>query len=698
MANFLLEIGVEEIPDWMIPPALAELHKRFADAFAAFGGSSITTDATPRRLVLQAKDLIGQAPDVETLVQGPYLSAGEKAAEGFAKKQNTTIDKLSKMTDAKGERYISNQLVKGQVAVHALAEKLPGVITSIPFPKTMYWTGKGGVKFIRPIRWIVALLDDQIIPFEIAGVKSGNITRGHRILGSKGPLLVGINTYAQALRANFVIVSADERKARIEKALGPDVQKDEALLKTLVYLTEFPTPIRGSFDKSYLELPKEILSTVMRHHQRYFSVLNADGSLAPEFVAVTNTDGDPDGLIRQGNEKVLKARFNDARFFWETDQKIPLRDRVEMLKSVTFQKDLGSYYDKTLRVQKLGSLIAETIRSAGSAARPGIIFKAALLCKTDLTTELVKEFTELQGIIGGLYARAQELDPILPASTVEAIADAIYDHYKPESMDDSIPRSVEGGVLAIADKADSIAGMFALGLQPTGSKDPFALRRAANGIVKIIAEQKLPLPISKLFADARVEYTGSEAERRFKHDFDFGDAVGKFMRERLEFYLRDARGFAYDVVNAVLAAGSDDVVDAIVRAEAVSDVRGSEDFASISVAFKRIKNILRQARETKKSIAEQLDPAALADEAEKHLATAIPGTALAVRQLREEKKYASALAQVSRLRQPVDAFFDKVMVMVDDERVRANRLALLRDLLSEFSTIADFSEIVTEGK
>ena len=256
----------------------------------------------------------------------------------------------------------------------------------------------------------------------------------------------------------------------------------------------------------------------------------------------------------------------------------------------------------------------------------------------------------------------------------------------------------KAALLAIADKADSIAGMFALGLQPTGSKDPFALRRAANGIVKIIAEHKLPLAISKLFADARAEYTGSDAERRFDPKVNFDDSIAGFMRERLEFYLRDVRGFAYDVVNAVLAADSDDVVDAIARAEAVTEVRGSEDFASISIAFKRIKNILRQARETNKAIAEELDTPALAEEVEKQLATAIPETASAVRKLREEKDYAAALTHISRLRQPVDTFFDKVMVMVDEERVRANRLALLRDLLSEFSTIADFSEIVTEGK
>ncbi len=415
--------------------------------------------------------------------------------------------------------------------------------------------------------------------------------------------------YSEKLAGGSVLVSAAEREQRIRKALdaatrtisGARWREDKSLLDTVVNLTEFPSVVLGSFDPEFLTLPDEVLVTVMRDHQKYFALEDADGKLLPHFLAVLNTDGDPDGLIRHGNERVLRARFNDARFFWETDQKIPLRQRVDMLKAVTFQKDLGSYFDKTRRVQKLASLVAEAIRNAGVTVRSGVVYKAALLAKTDLTTELVKEFTELQGIVGGLYAKVQQLDPILPAATAEAIGDAIYDQYKPESMDDRVPRTLEGAILAIADKADSIAGMFALGLQPTGSKDPFALRRAANGIVKIIAEHKLPLPVSKLFSDARIQYIGSDAEGRFSKDVNFDEAVASFMRERLEFYLRDVRGFAYDVVNAVLAAGSDDVVDAIARAEAVSKIRGSEDFASISVAFKRIKNILRQAKETNKA-------------------------------------------------------------------------------------------------
>jgi glycyl-tRNA synthetase beta chain len=457
-------------------------------------------------------------------------------------------------------------------------------------------------------------------------------------------------------------------------------------------------PILGSFDPQFLELPEEVLITVMRHHQRYFSVQDADGKLAPAFVAVMNIASDPEGFVRRGNERVLRARFNDARFFWETDQKIPLRQRVEMLKAVTFQKDLGSYFDKTMRMQKLGSLISEAIRNVGTPVRSGVVFKAALLAKTDLTTELVKEFTELQGIVGGLYAKVQQLDPILPAATAEAIGDAIYDQYKPESMDDSVPRSVEGAVLAIADKADSIAGMFALGLQPTSSKDPFALRRAANGIVRIIAEHKLPISIAKLFADARAEYRGSEAERRFKHDFAFGDAVGNFMRERLEFYLRDARGFAYDVVNAVLAAGIQDVVDVVARAQAVTEVRGLPDFESVAAAFKRINNILKQAKE--KGIARAGTFEILPDtpDEEINLANRIQEVLIEYRRAATDMDYPNALIHLSRLRPDIDLFFDRVMVMVDDDRVRANRLSLLQIALHEFSNIADFSEIVTEGK
>jgi glycyl-tRNA synthetase beta chain len=715
MSDFLLEIGIEEIPARMIDSAREELAKRVGDLLQRerLGQSpAIQAYSTPRRLAVLASGVASSQPDISEQVTGPSLKVAYKdgaptpAAEAFAKKVSVPVSALEKITTPKGEYLAATVQKKGRPATEILAEALPKEISGIYWAKNMYWRGKSAERFVRPVRWLVTLLDGEVVPLEFAGIRASGTSEGHRIL-SDGPLAIRMPAnYVATLADGSVIASSAEREQIIRKALdaaartipGARWREDKSLLDTVVNLTEFPSAVLGSFDPEFLALADEVLVTVMRDHQKYFALEDGNGKLLPHFLAVLNTSGDPDGLIRHGNERVLRARFNDARFFWDTDQKIPLRDRVEMLKSVTFQKDLGSYFEKTLRVQRLGSLISETIRSAGGTVRPGIVFKAGLLCKTDLTTELVKEFTELQGIIGGLYARVQELDPIMPEANHEAIADAIYDHYRPESMDDDVPRSIEGGVLAIADKADSIAGMFALGLQPTGSKDPFALRRAANGIVKIIAEHNLPLPISKLFSDARAEYAGSHAERRFDPEVNFTESIRKFMDERLEFYLKDVRGFAYDVVKAVLAADSDDVVDAIARAEAVSEVRGSEDFASISIAFKRIKNILRQARETNKAIAEQLDPSALTEDSEKELAAKIPETAAAVRRLREEKNYAGALAQISRLRQPVDAFFDKVMVMVEDERVRANRLALLRDLLSEFSTIADFSEIVTEGK
>ncbi len=422
------------------------------------------------------------------------------------------------------------------------------------------------------------------------------------------------------------------------------------------------------------------------------------GKLAPHFLAVLNTDSDPQGLIRHGNERVLRARFNDARFFWQTDQKKSLLERLESLKHVTFQKDLGSYFDKTQRVQRLCSWLSEILKQSGVAVRPGVIHKAACLSKTDLTTELVKEFTELQGIVGGLYARAQQLDESLPEATRFAIADAIYDHYKPESTDDDVPRSMEGAVLSIGDKADTIAGMFALGLVPSGSKDPFALRRQANAIVKVIAEKKLPLRLGELMRDARAGYQRSEAEKKFVDDAKFAESVATFFRERLEFYLKDVCGYAYDVVKAVLGADAEDVVDALQRAEAVKQVLHLPEFQAIGAACKRMRNILEAGGGEGNCAGRGIRDLPDSAQEEKNLAAYVEVNGPKVEVLRKKKEYSEALTLLSTAREPVDAFFDKVMVMVEDAKLRANRLALLRTLLKEFSTIADFSEIVTEGK
>ena len=714
MPDFLLEIGCEEIPARMIDAGSQELEKRVNDLLRRerlVPAQTIIHLDTPRRLAILAPGIPAAQPEITEKVPGPSVSVSFKdgqptpAAQAFAKKAGIDISRLERVTTPKGEYLAATVRKKGRAASEILAAFLPKEIASIYWPKNMYWR-KPNERFVRPVRWLVAMLDDEVIPLEFGGILAGHQTRGHRILANSEVSIPRAGApYIQALERAKVL-GRDAREQQIRKGLdaarraiaGARWREDRVLLDTVVNLTEFPSVILGNFDGEFLELPEEVLVTVMRDHQKYFAVEDANGKLAPHFLAVLNTDGDPESIIRHGHERVLRARFNDARFFWQTDQKIPLRERVQLLKHVTFQKDLGSYYEKTLRVQRLCSWLSEIVRQSGIAVRPGVVHKAACLAKADLTTELVKEFTELQGIVGGLYARVQQLDPDMPESTRLAIADAIYDQYKPESVEDSVPRTIEGAVLSIGDKADSISGMFSLGLQPTGSRDPFALRRQANGIVKIIAEHKLPLGLGQLFTDAREAYRGSEAEKKFSGKVDYDRSLREFFRERLEFYLREVRGFAYDVVKAVLASDADDVVDAIARAEAVTEARPSQDFESISIAFKRIKNILRQAREAGKKIDDGIDPSAFQEQAERDLASAIPKTAQKVESLRRTRKYEQALIEISKLRPGVDTFFDKVMVMVEDERIRANRLALLQTLLNDFSTIADFSEIVTEGK
>jgi glycyl-tRNA synthetase beta chain len=714
MPDFLLEIGVEEIPARMIDGAREELARRVGELLQRerlTHSPAVQAYSTPRRLAVLVEGVSPFQADVTEQLTGPSLKIAYKdgvptpAAEAFARRSGIDVSALEKITTPKGEYLAATVQKKGRTASEILSESLPKEIAGIYWAKSMYWRGKSAERFVRPVRWLVSLLDGDLVPLEFAGISAGRTSQGHRILSAGAVTITRPADYASDLAKSFVTVNSADRERRIRKALdaatraipGARWREDKSLLDTVVDLTECPSVVLGNFDPEFLTLPAEVLVTVMRDHQKYFALEDADGKLLPHFLAVLNTDSDPDGLIRHGNERVLRARFNDARFFWNTDQKISLRDRVEMLKSVTFQKDLGSYFDKTMRVQKLASLVSTILEESGVAIRPGVVHKAALLSKADLTSDLVKEFTELQGIVGGLYAKAQQLDPQLPAATAAAIGDAIYHQYQPESMDDQVPPTLEGAVLAIADKADTIAGMFALGSIPTGSKDPLALRRAANGIVKIVAEHKLPLPIAKLFYDARAEYAGTSAEARFDKKTDFNSSIASFMRERVEFYLRDVRGFAYDVVNAVLVVDCDDIVDTVLRADALTHVRGSDDFASISVAFKRTKNILRQARGGGKKIADQLDPSTLTEDSELAVAALLPEVAVNVRQLRDQKNYPAALTEISRLRQPIDLFFEKVMVMVDDERVRSNRLALLQTLLQEFSTIADFSEIVTEN-
>ena len=693
MADFLLEIGLEEVPARMIAGAEAELGKRVGELLKREqlmgGDAKITTFSTPRRLAVLAEDVRAKQADNEKVVMGPSWKIAFKdgtptaAGEAFAKKAGIAVAELKKIETSKGEYVGATVKLTGRTASEILAAELSKEVLAIYWAKNMYWRAGKPERFVRPVRWVVAMLDAEVVPLEIAGIAAGNTSRGHRVLhGDHSVVLPLAKSYSDTLRAAFVVVDVAERRQTIRKALDAATRKvegarwreDEALVETVTHLTEWPSVILGEFERAYLDLPEEVLVTVMRDHQKYFAVEDAQGKLAPHFLAVLNTQADEEGaaIIRHGNARVLRARFKDARFFWDMDQKTPLAQRMESLKNVTFQKELGSYYWKTEQNLAVANALATIVKGADAPFDESALFKAIELAKTDLTTELVKEFTELQGVIGGLYARAQGLG--------ERIALAIYDQYTPASIEDPIPVSIEGQLLGIADRMQTIVAMFGIGNAPTGSKDPFALRRAANSVVKILAVSELPLTLSDVINASGVSDAGKAQ-------------VNEFFRERLHFFLKDVRGFAYDVVNAVLAAGTDDVRDAIARAGALASVRGSEDFAAVSAACKRIKNILKQAeekgftsdpRKIGKLALEGIDlwdrSKEIAPEVAKH---------------REQRNYGEALGLIATLRPTIDQFFDKVMVLDADEAVRSANLGLIAEVLRNFSTIADFSEIVT---
>ncbi len=700
MPNLLFEAGMEEIPARMIGAAESELTERVVELLRRerllAGEHEVHSYSTPRRLAVQVNGVLARQPDATQEMTGPAWSVAFKdgqpaaAAQAFARKAGVEVGALRRVTTPKGDYVAATALHRGRDAAAVLGDFLAAELAALYWAKNMYWRPLKPERFVRPVRWLVALLDHRVLPVEFAGVTASNWTRGHRILhGDAAVTIDHPDDYVGALEAAQVTVDVALRRHRIRKALdletrslaGARWREDSALIDTVTQLTEWPSVVLGSFDREYLELPEEVLVTVMRDHQKYFAVENAQGKLEPCFLAVLNTHPEEKGIetVRHGNERVLRARFSDARFFWRVDQKTPLEDRVEKLQSVTFHKELGSYWDKTQANLRLAETLAALVANRGIRVDRAALAQAVRLAKTDLTTELVKEFTELQGIVGGLYARAQGLG--------ETVAQAIYWQYSPAAVEDPIPATIEGQILGVADRMQTIAAMFGIGLEPTGSKDPYALRRAANAIVKILAESGLPLTLADLFEPAPSGFSVEANEK-----------LRAFFRERLEFWLRDVRGFAYDVVNAVLAAGSNDVPDAMARAEALTAVRGSDDLAAIAAAFKRIRNILRQAHE--KGIlnpgqdTDAASPDLLQEPAERALREQALKLAPVVEDLRSHRQYREALEQIASLRPHVDLFFDKVMVMVEDEAVRRNRLALIAQVLSAFSSIADFSELV----
>ncbi len=703
-ADFLLEIGCEEIPAGMIARAAQELQatlEKYLSAENLLEGGSVAAFGAPRRLVVMSQALRLRQPDETREVTGPpksvaYDAVGRptKAAESFAAKQGVAVSELYILPTPRGDYVAAKQVLAGKPATEILKEVLPRAIAEIPWSRSMYWTGVRGARFIRPIRWIVALLGSRVISVEFAGVRAGKVSAGHRFLGRAKVPVSGIKDYEKSLLRNFVIARPEERRKKIEQELrsltakkGLRAHGDPALLELVTYLNEYPSVILGNFDAEFLELPEEILITVMRDHQKYFAVERKGGELAPHFLAVINLNRDPAGLIRAGHERVLRARFADARFFWGADQKCRLADYLPKLAQLTYESRLGSYRDKIERMRWLARWLAEQWFGAGiHQARVAAADHAAELAKCDLATQMVREFPELQGVVGGLYAKVQ--------GEPEEVAWAVYDHYRPASPEDQIPRNLTGCAVALADKLDSLVGCFAVGLVPSGSSDPFALRRAALGVGRILLERKLPLSLSAAVAAAAKALAIHPPKREVPADVQ--KQVLDFIVDRARYILRERDGFAYDEANAALAAGADDLVDVSRRLEALKAIRRTKNFEPLAVSFKRIRKILEKAGPAAAWRLPAVRPELFTEDAEKRLHSAAASVAKRAEQHKRAGSYREALQEVAELRPAVDQFFDEVLVMAEEESVRKNRLTLLAELLREFSTIADFSEIVTQ--
>jgi glycyl-tRNA synthetase beta chain len=701
--ELLFEIGAEEIPAGMLPRAEEELKviiEKLLTTENLMQGVTVETFAAPRRLVAWVRGLPAKQEDVVSEVTGPpksvaYDAQGQptRAAVSFAEKQGIRLVDVYFIQTPKGEYLASKHTKRGRTSEQILAEMLPRVIHDLTWPRSMTWTGLDGARFIRPIRWIVATLGGKPFRFTFGGITSGNVTRGHRFLGSSAITVTTFADYEKKLRANGVIVKPADRRAKIERELaaatkrtGYKIHHDPELLKLVVYLNEFPSVLEGSFDEKFLGLPDEILITVMRGHQKYFALERKNGELAPNFLAIINLAKDTKGLVAAGHERVLRARFADAQFFWESDQKCRLADYLPKLAKVTYESRLGSYADKVERIRDISRWLVEHWTSLGIAkAHVADADRAAELAKCDLAAEMVREFTELQGIVGGLYARAQ--------GESTDVADAVYDHYRPVGLDDPIPRNVIGCAVSIADKLDSIVGCFAVGVVPTGSSDPYALRRAALGIVKVILDRKLPVPLRTsvtIASKALLNHPPKLSLVAAQETQGLG-----FILDRAKYVFREKYAYAYDEVNAVFRSGVDDLIDAQHRLEALKIVRKSKNFEPLAVSFKRIRKILEKANiKDGGSVNADL----FENDAERELFQAGREAASRVQAEKRNGHYDRALDQIAGLRKSIDRFFEEVMVMAENEAVRKNRLALLSELLREFTTIADFSEIGADDK
>jgi glycyl-tRNA synthetase beta chain len=708
--DLVFEIGSEELPASFQAPAIAYLAQKFAEEAAAarLAVGAIETHATPRRLALLVRDVADRASDFEERGEGPAVSVAfdaegrpTKAAEGFARKFGLTVDQL----DRSGGRLVAVRRQAGQPTLSLLPELLARLAGTIPFRKSMRW-GSLDATFARPVQWLLAVYGGEVVPVKFAGLSAGGVTFGHRFLAPEAIRIAGVDEYLPRLLAAKVVASRDERRARViaeidrvaAEAGGRRVVDDE-LVETITGLVEWPSGVLGAFGEDALDMPREVLVSEMRGHQKYASIEGADGRLRPQFVAVANTPVKDVAVSRRGYERVLRARLADARYFFEEDKKRTLASRVTELRRVTFQEKLGSIHDKVDRMMALSRKVALSVPYEDAPA----VERAAILCKADLTTGMVGEFPDLQGVMGREYALAN--------GETREVALALFEHYLPRGASDALPTGALGAIIGISDRLDTITGIFAIGKPPTGANDPFALRRACLGIIRIVLAKGWRLHLGGLVEHALGQHyehfqrqaatnppppAKDEKGRPRRPDYveraEAQRQVLEFFRGRLENHWKEEH--AADTIDAVLDAGFDDITDAHRRLQAITALRGRPDFVPLAIAFGRASNIIeKQARD----LVPGPVSSALFSEAPEHALDAATESARAqVESALRTGDYSAALRTLAELRPAVDAFFDKVLVMAEDPAVKQNRLRLVRNVQQLFAPIAAFARIQTK--
>ncbi|OGR28292.1 MAG: glycine--tRNA ligase subunit beta [Desulfobacca sp. RBG_16_60_12] len=685
--ELLLEIGTEEIPARFIPKVLEEMAASFRELMGQelIAVGDIATWGTPRRLALVARDLAATQADTETEELGPpkavaFDAAGKPtpAALGFAKKQGVAVSDLMEVDTPRGVYLAVRKSTTGRPTSERLPEFLPGFILGLSFPKSMRW-GSETITFARPIHWILARYGGAVVDFAVGDVTSGGLTFGHRFLAPGAVEVADAQAYVTALKAARVIVDPVARRALLAEELAQaaagvkgEVVPNPGLLEENTFLVESPSVVVGNFEDKFLALPDEVLITSMREHQRYFSLRGADGRLLPHFIAVNNTlTRDPD-VVRQGHERVIRARLADAMFFFQEDSKTPLAKRVDALKGVVFHSLLGTSYEKMERFRELAVSLARQLAPELEAA----VYRAATLCKADIVTEMVGEFPSLQGVMGRQYAKLSGEPP--------EVAEALFTHYLPRHADDELPQDKVGALVGLADRLDTICGCFGVGLNPTGAADPYGLRRHALAVIRIVRSLKLHLDLVAAVAVA-LELLKDKISRAME---ETALEVLDFFQTRLQ-HLLLVEGFDHETITAVLAAGGRDVVDAVDKVRALAAVRQSPEFPALAVAFKRVINIAQGAEPG------EVDPLLFEQPEENILFESTELMELEVTRALKSRDYPGVCRALASLRGPVDAFFEKVMVMAEDTQLRRNRLALLLRISRTFLLMADFSKITT---